>query len=152
MQSLRDIIYSPSNYRMTMKRAQRGVGSLKVIGCGTIWHRGYDFLFDFHSNCGCRPSTHRLHGIRLQTVGWSWNWGLDHSCRSSKVAPFDGLCMVFYLTFIATMAVAYLAPFPRYPVYWLMVKIAQFSHPLIFGALVRGEAVGVKQRPSVTKK
>jgi len=34
--------------------------------------------------------------------------------------------------------------------YWS--KITQFSHPLVFGAPVRGEAVGVKQRPSVTKK
>jgi len=33
--------------------------------------------------------------------------------------------------------------------YWS--KIAQFSHPLVFGALVKGEAVGVEQRPSVTK-
>jgi len=44
----------------------------------------------------------------------------------------------------------YLAPFPRYAD--LLVKNTPFSHPpLVFGDPVKSEAVGVKQRPSVTK-
>jgi len=63
------------------------------------------------------------------------------------VPPFDSLGMVSYLTFIATVAVSH--HLRDTLTYWS--KIAQFLTHLVFGAPVRGEAVGVKQRPSVMK-
>jgi len=64
------------------------------------------------------------------------------------VPPFDSLGMVSYSTPIATMAVSRtVSEMHRL----IGKKIVQFSHPLVFGASVRGEAVGVEQRPSVTK-
>jgi len=48
--------------------------------------------------------TQRLWDIRLQTVGWPWNW--VRVTQSSKVPPFDNLGMVSYSTSVATMAVS----------------------------------------------
>jgi len=64
--------------------------------------------------------------------------------------PFDSLGVVSYSTSIAKSLWPYLAPFPRYTD--LLVKNRPiFSHPLVFGATVRGEAVGIEQPPSVLK-
>jgi len=64
------------------------------------------------------------------------------------VPPFDSLGMVSYSTSIATMTVSHTVA----KVHQLIgKKITQFSHPLVSGTPVRGEAIGVKQRPSVMK-
>ena len=57
-------------------------------------------------------------------------WG--HS-RLSEVAPFGISGMVSYWTSIATTDKHHFAPFPRYTDLWS--KIAEFSNPLVFGAL-----------------
>jgi len=72
-------------------------------------------------------------------------WG--HS-RSPKVPPFSSSGMISYSTSIVTMAVSH--SFRDTPTYWS--KIAHFSHPPCIRHPIRGEAIGVKQRPLVTKK
>ena len=68
--------------------------------------------------------------------------------QSSKMPPFNSSSMVSYSTSIATMAVS--RTLAEIYSYWS--KNAKFfSPPLVFGAPVRGEAVGVQQRPSVIR-
>jgi len=63
------------------------------------------------------------------------------------VPPFGRSGMVSYSTSIATMAVSHVSK-----VHLLIgQKLPNFLTPFVFGASVRGEAVGVKQRPLVTK-
>jgi len=64
------------------------------------------------------------------------------------VPPFDSLGMVYYSTSIATMAVSCSIS----KIHQLIrQKLPNFLTPLVFGAPIRGEAVGVEQRPSVMK-
>jgi len=62
--------------------------------------------------------------------------------------PFNSLGMVSLSDFYSNYGhISH--RFQDTPTYWL--KIVQFSHPLVYVAPFRGEAVGVKQRPSVPK-
>jgi len=64
------------------------------------------------------------------------------------VPPFDSLDMVSHSTYIATMAVSRTAS----EIHQLIgQKSPNFLTSLVFGVPVRGEAVGIRQRPSVMK-
>ena len=87
-------------------------------------------------------SMHSLRDIRLQTVGWPWNWEWSHSRWHHSIACF---LFDFYGNYGRISH-----RFRDTPTYWS--KIAQFSHPLVFDVpVVMGVAVGVKLRRPVTK-
>jgi len=79
-------------------------------------------------------SMHCLRDIRLRTVGWPWNGvGVTQGHRKCR----HSIAWVRMVSYSTSIAWPYLAPI--------------FSPTLVFGAPVRGEAVGVQQRSSVTK-
>ena len=63
--------------------------------------------------------------------------------------PFNSLGMVSYSTSIATMAISRIVSEIHELIGQKMLNF--LTPPPVFGAPVRGEAVGVKQQPSVTK-
>ena len=62
------------------------------------------------------------------------------------MAPFGSSGMVSYSTYIATMVVSRTVS----EIHRLIVKNCPIFSPLVFSTPVRGEAVRVKQRPSVS--
>ena len=83
-----------------------GQRSLKIIENGTIWKRGYGFIFAFHiykySNYG-RICSH-FGDIQGQRMIWPWNLGLG-SFKVIEIAWFDRPCMTCYLSAIVTCTV-----------------------------------------------
>jgi len=111
----------------TLKEAGNSMQELSNSWDGRQWH-----------NCPCN------HHIKSYSI----HWVFSHNTLS-KVPPFDSFGIVSYLTSIAAMAVS-----------CTISKIHQLigqkspnfiTLPLVFGTPDKGEAIGVKQRPPLTK-
>ena len=92
-------------------------------------------------------SMHCLRNIHLRTIVWPWNWGVGVTQGHRKC--HHSIAWVWFPFWFYSNYGRISHRFRDTPTYWS--KIAQFSHSLIVGAPVRGEAARVKQRPSVTK-